>query len=151
MRSRNIRTAENQSANDRLLFNEMASPGNAPSYRDYVTGAAILENDIASVFENESEPGCLIQSRREIGLNIFYDVAVTRPYGREFSVSIPWQVQEVCPHCQGQGQVYSWNSDNSAYEGISCEECGGQGSNGYDSEISLFVNDASTTPCAIRA
>jgi Zn ribbon nucleic-acid-binding protein len=115
------------------------------SYSDFVTNAAILESgefDSTDLFESfGSGRKCLIQSRSEIGLNIFYHVFITRPRGAEFQISIPWQAQEVCTHCQGQGQVYSWNSDNSAYEAVDCEECGGRGNYQEDSEINIFVND----------
>jgi Zn ribbon nucleic-acid-binding protein len=131
---------------ENLMFNEMTNfiDTNA-AYSDFVTNAAILNGeDLSAAFEPtfDSGPRCQFHSRREIGLNIFYQVYITRPRGAEFQISIPWRVQETCPHCQGQGQIYSWNGDNSAYESMNCDECGGEGCHSYDSEISIFVDDA---------
>lgn len=128
------------------LFTEMTNFMDVnTAYSDFITNAALLENDeILAAFENisASGPKSFIQSRREIGLNVFYNIFITRPRGSEFQISVPWKVSEVCSHCQGQGQVYAWNGDNSAYESVQCDECGGEGERSHDSEISLFINDA---------
>lgn len=109
---------------------------------DFANSAASLENENTAAFETAaSGPGYLIQSREEIGLDIFYKLLIARPRGREFWVNLPWQFQEICPPCQGQGRIYSWNAEKSAYETSPCEECGGQGAQGQDSEISLLIND----------
>ncbi len=142
MSSHNYRSEGKGRGNESVFFNEMSNFIDVnSSYSDFVTNAAILNGDEA-VFEGfDSNPKYMIQSRREIGLNVFYQVSIVRPRGHEFQVAIPWRAQEVCQHCQGQGIVYTWNSDNSAYEGADCDECGGEGCHGYDSEINLFIND----------
>lgn len=91
----------------------------------------------------EAQPGnkWLIQSTNDDGLNVHYQLWLVYPRGREFQVTLPWLAQESCPHCQGQGVVYKWNRDNSAYEAAQCEDCLGAGANSYDSEISITIND----------
>jgi|GEM_PF-6214553 DnaJ-class molecular chaperone with C-terminal Zn finger domain len=83
----------------------------------------------------------LIQSSTEDGLNVHYQLWMVYPRGREFQVTLPWRAQEACPNCQGQGVVYKWNSDNSAYEAVQCGDCLGAGANSYDSEIAITIND----------
>ncbi len=124
MSSHNYRSEGKGRGNESVFFNEMSNFIDVnSSYSDFVTNAAILNGDEA-VFEGfDSNPKYMIQSRREIGLNVFYQVSIVRPRGHEFQVAIPWRAQEVCQHCQGQGIVYTWNSDNSAYEGADCDEC----------------------------
>ena len=83
----------------------------------------------------------LIQSCGEDGLNVYYQLCIVYPRGREFQMTLPWLVQEVCPSCQGQGVLYRWSRDNSSYEASPCEDCRGEGSYNYDSEINVTVND----------
>ena len=83
----------------------------------------------------------LIQSRSEDGLNLYYQLYLVPPRGRAYHVNLPWQAQEACPHCQGEGVVYRWNKDNSAYQPAPCQDCLGQGSLNHDSEINLTIND----------
>lgn len=146
-------TLDTNSDSEHILFNEMSNFIDIQSgYSDFVANAAFF-NGAEMLAANESfdsGPKCLIQSRREIGLNVFYQVCLVHPRGSAFQVNIPWQAQEACPHCQGQGQVYGWNSDNSAYEGLPCEECGGEGFYGYDSEITLFIDDSVSDQPLIR-
>ncbi|UQZ88591.1 hypothetical protein C4J81_04970 [Deltaproteobacteria bacterium Smac51] len=133
---------ENQ---ENAIFNEMSNfiDVNA-TYNDFITGEVTVDN---GEFFPGREPivdfgeRWFIQSCGEVGLNVFYHIYIVRPRGREFQVTLPWLVQEACPHCQGQGVVYTWNYDNSAYETSNCEECGGEGCHNYDSEIDLFIDD----------
>ncbi len=83
----------------------------------------------------------LIQSRSEDGLNIHYQLCIVYPRGEEFQITLPWQAREQCPNCQGQGVVYRWSRDNSNYEAAECDQCRGDGSSGYDSEINVTIND----------
>lgn len=103
--------------------------------------AALAE--AASVGRPDSGAGhkWLIQSSGEDGLNVHYQLCLVYPRGGEFQVKLPWTAHECCPHCQGQGVVYKWNSDNSGYEAAACEDCLGVGATSYDSEISMIIND----------
>lgn len=83
----------------------------------------------------------LIQSRAEDGLNVHYQLWMVYPRGGEFQVTLPRLAQDVCPNCQGQGVVYKWNCEHSAYEAIECQDCLGAGANSYDSEIAITIND----------
>ena len=83
----------------------------------------------------------LIQSRDDDGLNVHYHLCIVYPHGQEFQVTLPWLAQETCPNCQGQGVVYHWSHDNSAYNAVECEDCHGDGSYSYDSEINVTIND----------
>ncbi len=142
MSGQNFRPEDKINTGEGLLFTEVSNfiDVNA-SYSDFVTNEAIL-NGGEEVFKGfPSGLKCQIQGYREVGLNVFYQVSIVRPRGQEFQASIPWRVQEACPHCQGQGVIYTWNTDNSAYESVACDECKGQGCHSYDSEINLFIND----------
>ncbi len=83
----------------------------------------------------------LVQSRSEDGLNLYYQLYLVPPQGRAYHVNLPWQAQQTCPHCQGEGVIYGWNEDNSAYHPTPCQDCLGQGSLNHDSEINLTIND----------
>lgn len=83
----------------------------------------------------------LIQSQEEEGLNVYYQLCLVPPQGRKYTVSLPWRAEETCPHCQGQGLVYAWNRDSSAYQVAPCPECLGQGALNHDREIILTVDD----------
>lgn len=97
----------------------------------------------AAVGGPEARPGhkWLIQSIAQDGLNVHYQLWIVYPRGSEFQVTLPWQTQESCSNCQGQGMVYKWSHDNSSYESIQCEDCFGAGANSHDSEISITIND----------
>jgi hypothetical protein len=83
----------------------------------------------------------LIQSRSEDGLNILYQLCIVQPRGREYEIKLPWEIQEPCPHCQGQGLTYVWRQGQAAYEAVECQECRGRGASSYDSEFNLVVSD----------
>ena len=83
----------------------------------------------------------LIESCGEDGLNVCYQLWAVYPRGSEFQLSLPWLAQEICSHCQGQGVVYRWSKDNAAYESFECPDCQGEGSQNYDSDIRLLIND----------
>lgn len=150
MTRNNYKSLENIGS-ENILFNEISNFIDVQSsYSDFVTNAAILENGGEINGNFESGPQWQFQSIREVGLNVFYQVCIVRPRGEEFQISFPWRAQEVCEHCQGQGLVYSWNSDNSAYEGTVCEECGGEGCRAYDSEINLSIDNSISDQPSIR-
>ena len=83
----------------------------------------------------------LIQSRYEEGLNIHYHLSLVLPQGLVYEIKLPWEAQEICPICQGQGLTYSWRQDQAAYETSPCRECLGQGFHSAHTEISLVVSD----------
>jgi hypothetical protein len=83
----------------------------------------------------------LIQSRNDDGLNIYYQLCIVYPRGREFQLTLPWLAQETCPNCQGQGVVYRWNKNSSTYDAAECDDCHGEGAYSYDSDISITIND----------
>lgn len=83
----------------------------------------------------------LIQSRSEDGLNVVYQLYIVYPRGWEYEIKLPWKVQEICPHCQGQGLSYVWNQGQAAYEASPCSACQGQGSYSHDSEFNLVISD----------
>jgi hypothetical protein len=83
----------------------------------------------------------LIQSPSEDGQNIYYQLCAVYPQGRDYDLNLPWEVEEPCPSCQGQGLIYRWNRAQAAYEPAECPDCRGQGSNMAGQEFSLTVND----------
>jgi hypothetical protein len=92
----------------------------------------------------------LIKSRSEDGLNVHYHLCLVQPQGCEYEIKLPWESQEICHACQGQGLTYVWRQNRSVYEAVACLECQGQGVHSYDSEISLTVSDGLTGQKVIR-
>ena len=111
------------------------------SRKNFNPGRSQFENTINAAL-NQSSDKWLIQSCREDGLNVYYQLMIVYPKGSEFYVSLPWLAQQSCTHCQGQGVNYAWNKDNSSYEPTPCPECGGEGLYQFDSEIDIAINDA---------
>ena len=88
-----------------------------------------------------SEDKWRLQSRSEDGLNIYYHLCLVQPRGREYEIKLPWEAQEICSTCLGQGQIFVWRQDQAAYEATACRDCQGLGLHRHDREISLVVSD----------
>jgi hypothetical protein len=67
-----------------------------------------------------------IIARSQEGLDIHYEMAVVRSE-EQFSLTIPWASQTICPHCFGRGQTLSMAGFGSVYRSVLCPRCGGEG------------------------
>lgn len=72
-------------------------------------------------------PNWRFRGRREVGLDVYFSLTVIRPESGGCQVVLPWQAQEACPRCLGQGQTLSRLGSNSLYRPCACAKCGGRG------------------------
>ncbi|MDR2947358.1 MAG: DnaJ domain-containing protein, partial [Candidatus Adiutrix sp.] len=81
------------------------------------------------------------QSRREVGLDVYLSLSVIRPANGECKVVLPWQVQEACPRCLGQGRTLSHVGTGALYRPCTCAKCGGQGVVSRESRLEVNLTD----------
>ncbi|MDR1607274.1 MAG: hypothetical protein LBT38_02540 [Deltaproteobacteria bacterium] len=67
-----------------------------------------------------------IIGRSQNGLDIHYDLLVARGED-QFSLTVPWVSQTVCPNCFGWGQILTLAEPVSVYRSTNCPRCGGKG------------------------
>ena len=77
--------------------------------------------------------------RREVGLDVYFRLSVVRPESGGCKVVIPWQAQEACPRCLGQGRTLSRLGQNSLYRPCACSKCGGQGVVSRESSLEVDI------------
>ena len=82
-------------------------------------------------------PNWRFQGRREVGLDVFFSLSILRPDSGGCKVVLPWQAQEACPRCLGQGQTLSRIGSNSLYRPCACTKCGGRGVITRDSQLEV--------------
>ncbi len=80
-------------------------------------------------------------SQREVGLDVYYSLYILRPQGNETEIIMPWQVQEACPRCLGQGRTLSRLGQNSLYRPQTCDKCSGTGSVSRASQVKIKLTD----------
>ncbi len=82
-----------------------------------------------------------LEGSREVGLDIYYRLSILRPGGSSgCRVVLPWQVQEACPRCLGQGQTLAKLGSNSLYRPCACGKCGGKGTLARDSQVEVNIS-----------
>ncbi len=88
------------------------------------------------------------ESRREIGLDVHYRLFVLRPAEGGARVVLPWQAQEACPRCLGQGRTLA--RVGSLYRPCACTKCGGQGTVVRDSQLEVALTPEMVGQSKIR-
>jgi len=82
-------------------------------------------------------PNWRFRDRREVGLDVYFSLSILRPESGGCKVVLPWQAQEACPRCLGQGQTLSRLGSNSLYRPCACTKCGGRGVVTRDSQLEV--------------
>jgi DnaJ-class molecular chaperone len=89
-----------------------------------------------------SDPGrpFVFDDRRQVGLDVYFDLAMVRPLDDSFTIVLPTDAVEACPRCLGQGQTLSrLNPESSVYRPGVCPKCHGTGSIKRRRQISVTV------------
>jgi len=90
--------------------------------------------------ENQTAANWRFESRRELGLDVYYRLSILRPAGQDCRIVLPWKVQEACPRCLGQGQTLAKIGQNSIYRPCTCAKCGGKGTLARDSQVEVKIS-----------
>lgn len=64
-------------------------------------------------------------SRLEVGLDVYLKIWVARPESGGLRMVLPWDSQEACPRCLGQGRTLA--QVGSLYRPCACSKCEGRG------------------------
>lgn len=77
------------------------------------------------------------ESRRDMGLDVYYTMSVLRPAFGGASVVLPWQAQEACPTCLGHGKTLS--RVGNIYRPSVCPKCGGHGAIARETKVEVTI------------
>lgn len=86
-------------------------------------------------------PNWRFQGRREVGLDVYFSLSVIRPESGGCKVVLPWQAQEACPRCLGQGLTLGRIGQNSLYRPCACAKCGGLGVISRESRLEVDLTE----------
>jgi DnaJ-class molecular chaperone len=83
----------------------------------------------------------VFEARRDMGLDVYLDVALVRPSDSgEFVIIMPWSSREACPRCLGQGRTLGrLGAGGSVYRPQSCPKCHGTGSVASEKHVSVKI------------
>ena len=93
---------------------------------------------------------CYLESSREVGLDIHYNIQILRPSTGGLKVVLPWQVREACPRCLGQGQTLALVGKTSLYRPHTCSKCGGTGNISRYSQLETSIAEDMVGQAKIR-
>lgn len=89
--------------------------------------------------------------RREAGLDIYYRLEVLKSVtGGEFKLVLPWQTQQACPRCLGQGQTLNRVNQSSLYRPQTCSKCEGRGSISRETKLETTISPEMVNQGKIR-
>jgi DnaJ-class molecular chaperone len=81
----------------------------------------------------------VFDGRREIGLDVYFELALVRPEG-DFTLVLPVTSLEACPRCLGQGRTLARTAEGSSvYRPTSCPKCSGLGAISRPKELRVQV------------
>ena len=82
-----------------------------------------------------------LQHRSEDSRNVYYHICLVPPRGQKYVIKLPWDGQEFCPTCLGQGLIYIWRQELEVYEAVACWDCQGLDPQPNETEINLVISD----------
>ncbi len=79
------------------------------------------------------------ESRRDVGLDVYYRLSILRPAHGGTRVILPWEAREACPRCLGQGQTLGRVSGGNIYRPAACTKCNGSGSISRETKLEVSI------------
>ena len=110
---------------------------------------SLKSNETVSAKKEETKQQWAFEKEEIIGLDVYYHIRMVKPQGST-KITLPWQAQEACPRCLGQGQTLSRVGQNSLYRPCTCSKCQGSGISQRASHLEVVINSDMNSKIRLR-